>query len=104
MGSVGAASVHNLAVFEGVIRLRDINPVRLEALTSAVSIADDHLHASLVSQFPEVLLYGILRETIAYGKHTHNAVLGQGINLGTHINAEAKQEEKAYLLHFFTLL
>ena len=49
--------------------------MRLEALTSSVGIADNHLHACLVSQFPKVLLYGILREAIAYGKHANDAVL-----------------------------
>ncbi len=66
--------------------------MRLEALPSAISIADDHLDACLVGQLPEVLLDGILREAIADGKDANNAVLLQAVHLRLGRKAETKQE------------
>ena len=74
--SVSASSVLDLAVLEGVVRLRHVYPVRLEALAAAVGIADNHLHACLLCQFPKVLLHGILREAVADSQHTDDAVPG----------------------------
>ena len=49
---IGAFAVLHLAVFEGIVGLRDVNPVRLESLTTTIGIADNHLHTSLLCQFP----------------------------------------------------
>ena len=74
---IGAHSVLYLTVLEGIVGLGNINPMRMESLTAAIGIADNHLHASLLCKFPKILLHSILREAIPYSQHTHDAVLRQ---------------------------
>ena len=38
MGCIGAHTILHLAVLKGVVCLRDINPMRMEALTAAIGV------------------------------------------------------------------
>ena len=92
---LGAHAVDDLAV--GVCRriARGIVPVAFERTTADIHVADHGIDARGIEQIPEVLLDGVLRETVADGQNLQGPVGGRNARRpGLNARPEQDQQER----------